>query len=164
MSPGVYTTRSAEETTDLGRRLAAEIRAPETILLIGELGSGKTTLAKGIIEGLGVAAPEDVLSPTFSLIHEYEGTPKVYHIDLYRLDRVPELETLGLEDLWDKPVVVLIEWGEKFRQQLPGERTEIRLIDRGDDLREIRVEPPDADDGAAFGRGSSEHGRTGDVA
>ena len=151
MSPGVYPTRSAEETTNLGRRLAAQIRAPETILLIGDLGSGKTTLAKGIIEGLGAARTEDVLSPTFSLIHEYEGTPKVYHIDLYRLDRVPELETLGLEDLWDKPVVVLIEWGEKFRQQLPGRRTEIRLVDRGEDLREIRVEPPRADDAGGGG-------------
>ena len=151
MSPGVYPTRSAEETTNLGRQLAAEIRAPETILLIGDLGSGKTTLAKGIIEGLGAARTEDVLSPTFSLIHEYEGTPKVYHIDLYRLDRVPELETLGLEDLWDRPVVVLIEWGEEFRQQLPGRRTEIRLIDRGEDLREIRVEPPQADDAGGDG-------------
>ena len=149
MSPGVYSTRSAEETTELGRRLAGEVRAPETILLIGDLGSGKTTLAKGIIDGLGAARPEDVLSPTFSLIHEYEGTPKVYHIDLYRLDRVPELETLGLEDLWDRPVVVLIEWGEKFSQQLPGRRTEIRLVDLDGDLREIRVEPPEAVDDTA---------------
>ena len=149
MSPGVYSTRSAEETTELGRRLAGEVRAPETILLIGDLGSGKTTLAKGIIDGLGAARPEDVLSPTFSLIHEYEGTPKVYHIDLYRLDRVPELETLGLEDLWDRPVVVLIEWGEKFSQQLPGRRTEIRLVDLDGDLREIRVEPPEAADDTA---------------
>ncbi len=147
MSPGRYPTRSTEETTRLGRRLAAEIRAPETILLIGDLGSGKTTLAKGIIEGLGAARPENVLSPTFSLIHEYEGTPKVYHVDLYRLDRVPELETLGLEDLWDRPVVVLIEWGEKFLRQLPGRRTEIRLVDLGEDLREIRVEPSEAHDG-----------------
>lgn len=139
MSPDVYLTRSVEETTNLGLQLSAEIRAPETILLVGDLGSGKTTLAKGMIEGLGVATREDVVSPTFSLIHEYEGSPKVYHIDLYRLDRVPQIETLGLEDLWDKPVIVMIEWGERFSQILPMERTVIKMCDRGGNLREILV-------------------------
>ena len=139
MSPGSYFTRSAEETRALGCQLATEIRAPETILLIGDLGSGKTTLAKGIIEGIGAAKGEDVVSPTFSLVHEYEGTPKVYHIDLYRLDAVPQIETLGLEDLWDDPVVVVIEWGEKFSELLPAERVIIEIYDRGGDLRQILV-------------------------
>ena len=142
MTPGLYFTRSAEETMSLGRRLAAGIHAPETILLTGDLGSGKTTLAKGMVEGLGAASSEDVLSPTFSLIHEYEGPPKVYHVDLYRLDRVSELETLGLEDLWDAPAVVLIEWGDKFRRQWPVEYTEVELIDRGGGLREIQARRP----------------------
>ena len=124
---------------EFGRRLARQIQAPQIVLLIGDLGAGKTTLAKGLISGLGTCQPEDVLSPTFSLVHEYEGDPKVYHIDLYRLDRVPEFETLGLDDLWDEHAIVLIEWGEKFSDQLPGPRMEIRISDGGDDNREISV-------------------------
>jgi tRNA threonylcarbamoyladenosine biosynthesis protein TsaE len=135
----VYTTHSAEETIELGRALAKQIQPPRLVLLIGDLGAGKTTLAKGLISGLGVGSMDEVLSPTFSLIHEYEGPPKVYHIDLYRLDRVPELETLGLDDLWEQKAILLIEWGEKFAAQFPGPRLEIRLEDKGEDRREIRV-------------------------
>ena len=141
----VHYTSSAQATTELGHRLAAKIRIPEVILLVGDLGSGKPTLAKGIIQGLGVANPEDVLSPTFSLIHEYEGPPKVYHIDLYRLDHVPQIETLGLEDLWDKPAIVLIEWGEKFTHLFPSTRKMIKIFDRGEDLREIQIGSPRAE-------------------
>ena len=135
----VYHTHSGQETIDLGKQLAADLRPPQWVLLTGDLGTGKTTLAKGLIAGLGVAPMEDVLSPSFSLIHEYEGPPKVYHIDLYRLDRVPELETLGLDDLWDETAIVLIEWGEKFAEQLPHQPMEIHLRDLGQDEREIRV-------------------------
>ena len=135
----VYTTHSADETVELGRTLAKQIQAPRLVLLIGDLGAGKTTLTKGLISGLGVGSMEEVLSPTFSLIHEYEGPPKVYHIDLYRLDRVPELETLGLDDLWEQNAIVLIEWGEKFAEQFPGPRLEIVLEDAGEDTRKIKV-------------------------
>ena len=126
----------------LGRELSKRIHAPQLVLLVGDLGTGKTTLAKGLIEGLGAARSDDVLSPTFSLIHEYEGNPKVYHIDLYRLDRVRELETLGLEDLWEENAVVLIEWGEKFASQLPGPRLQIHLEDQGGEKRLISVTNP----------------------
>jgi tRNA threonylcarbamoyladenosine biosynthesis protein TsaE len=140
--PQTFTTTSAEETLQLGREIAGRIRAPQLVLLIGDLGAGKTTLAKGLIEGLGAARPDDVLSPTFSLIHEYDGDPKVYHIDLYRLDTLPELDTLGLDDLWAENAVVLIEWGERFSGQLPGPRLEIRLEDRGGEERLISVADP----------------------
>lgn len=135
-----YHTHSAEETIELGQRLAAEIQPPRWILLVGDLGTGKTTLAKGLISGFGAAPVEEILSPTFSLIHEYEGPPKLYHIDLYRLDRVAELETLGLEELEDQPAIVLIEWGEKFESQLPGKPMKIRLTDLGGDHRGITLE------------------------
>ena len=134
-----FETHSGEETTQLGRRLAKNLRAPELVLLTGDLGAGKTTLAKGLISGLGAGDEEEVLSPTFSLIHEYPGPPKVYHIDLYRLDRVPELDTLGLDDLWDGDAVVVIEWGEKFAEQLPARRTEIHFEYLADDRRRIEV-------------------------
>jgi tRNA threonylcarbamoyladenosine biosynthesis protein TsaE len=137
-----FTTSSAEETMQLGRELAQRVHAPRLVLLVGELGSGKTTLAKGLIEGLGVAGCDDVLSPTFSLIHEYDGDPKVYHIDLYRLDRLTELESLGLDDLWSEKAVVLMEWGERFSMHLPGARFYIHVEDSGGDKRSITVIDP----------------------
>ncbi len=134
-----YHTASAEQTIALGREIAAGIAPPRLILLIGDLGAGKTTLAKGMIAGFGAAEPEDVLSPTFSLMHEFGENPKVYHLDLYRLDRLPELETLGLDDLWDEEAIVLVEWGEKFSERLPRPRLEIRLRQTETDGREIEV-------------------------
>jgi len=137
--PEQFLTRSEDETILLGQRLAARLRPPALALLIGDLGAGKTTLAKGIISGLGAASPDEVASPTFTLIHEYGRDPKVYHIDLYRLDRLPELESLGLDDLFDQRAIVLIEWGEKFAGQLPPGRIEIRLEHVSDLERRITV-------------------------
>lgn len=135
----VWLSSSPEQTERIGREIASQLRPPAVVLLIGDLGAGKTTLSKGIVSGLGAASPEDVVSPTFSLVHEYEGDPKVYHLDLYRLDRLPQLETLGLDDLWDQDAVVLIEWGEKFGDALPGARIEIRLTHAGPDERKIEL-------------------------
>lgn len=132
----VFETRSAEETIELGRRIAKQLPSRAVVLLIGNLGAGKTTLAKGIVSGLEAAAPEEVSSPTFTLIHEYG---RVYHIDLYRLDRPEQLATLGLEEIFDRDAVVLIEWGERFPQLMPPDRIEIHLRAIGDDAREIRT-------------------------
>jgi len=130
-----YRTASEEETIALGERIARELPSKQVVLLIGDLGAGKTTLAKGIAKGLCAADPEDVSSPTFTLIHEYG---RVYHIDLYRLDEPQELATLGLDELFERDAVVLIEWGERFPEILPEERTEIRIA-ASDDQREIEV-------------------------
>lgn len=108
-------SRSAEETISRGRELAANLRPPLLILLTGELGAGKTTLAKGIISGLGVASEEDITSPTFTLIHTFTGRVKVFHVDLYRVSDVHDFDTLGLEDLFAEPAIVLIEWPERMR-------------------------------------------------
>src|SRR5215813_12749278 len=95
-----FTTKSAEETITLGRELASMLTPPKLVVLRGDLGAGKTTLVKGIAEGFNAACQEDVTSPTFTLIHEYRGpSATLYHIDLYRVDRPRELETLGLDDL-----------------------------------------------------------------
>jgi tRNA threonylcarbamoyladenosine biosynthesis protein TsaE len=125
------TTHSEEETVELGRRIALALPRRAVVLLIGNLGAGKTTLAKGIVSGLGAALPEDVSSPTFTLIHEY-GAGSVYHIDLYRLDTPSQVATLGLEEILDRDAVVLIEWGERFPELWPRERIEIRLRSEGD--------------------------------
>ena len=133
-----YRTASEAETIALGERLARELPPRGVVLLIGNLGAGKTTLAKGIVTGLGAAAPDEVSSPTFTLIHEY-GKGRVYHVDLYRLDEPREVATLGLEEIFDRDALVLIEWGERFPRLLPANRTEIRIKWMGDDEREIEV-------------------------
>jgi len=130
----VFETRSEEETIELGRRIAGELPRRAVVLLIGNLGAGKTTLAKGIVSGLSAAQPEEVSSPTFTLIHEYG---RAYHIDLYRLDRAEEVATLGLDELFDRDAVVLIEWGERFPQIIPADHYEIRMRALDDDRREI---------------------------
>ena len=134
-----YRTASEEETLALGERLARQLPSKQVVLLIGQLGAGKTTLAKGVVKGLGAASPEEVSSPTFTLIHEYGRDGRVFHVDLYRLEEPRELGTLGLEDLFERDAVVLIEWGERFPQILPAERTEIRITVVDDDTREIDV-------------------------
>jgi tRNA threonylcarbamoyladenosine biosynthesis protein TsaE len=131
----IYLTKSEEETIALGEKLAQRLPSRAVVLLIGNLGAGKTTLAKGIVKGLGAAAPEDVSSPTFTLIHEY--SPTVYHVDLYRLDEEREVETLGLEEIFERDVVVLIEWGERFPGLMPAGRIEIRLEQKSGDIRQI---------------------------
>jgi tRNA threonylcarbamoyladenosine biosynthesis protein TsaE len=135
-----YRTSSEEETIALGERLACEFTLGTVVLLIGNLGAGKTTLAKGIVKGLQAAPPEEVSSPTFTLIHEYGEPPAVYHIDLYRLDAAAAVATLGLDELFEKPAVVLIEWGERFPTLMPDRRVEITLRAGEGDEREIRVE------------------------
>lgn len=134
----VYRTRSEEETIALGESIAGRLPRRAVVLLIGNLGAGKTTLAKGIVEGLGAADTADVSSPTFTLIHEYGGG-RVFHIDLYRIEDASELRTLGLDELMDREAVMLVEWGERFPHAWPPDRIEIHLRSLDDDEREIRV-------------------------
>jgi tRNA threonylcarbamoyladenosine biosynthesis protein TsaE len=133
-----WRTSSEDETIELGRTIGRRLSKKVCVLLIGNLGAGKTTLAKGLIQGLGVAEPEEVASPTFTLIHEY-GEGRVYHIDLYRLDKAEQVATLGLDDIFDKEAVVFIEWGERFPELMPAERVEIRLSAIGVDERQIEI-------------------------
>ncbi|PYT12171.1 MAG: tRNA (adenosine(37)-N6)-threonylcarbamoyltransferase complex ATPase subunit type 1 TsaE [Acidobacteria bacterium] len=134
----VYETRSEEETIELGRRIAATLPSRAVVLLIGNLGAGKTTLAKGIVAGLGVAPPEEVSSPTFTLIHEYGGG-RVYHVDLYRLDRPEDVATIGLDEILDRDAVVLIEWGERFPRLMPENRIEVRLDTISNEYRQVSI-------------------------
>ncbi len=133
-----FTTHSAEETTELGRKLAAEIKPGSVVLLRGELGAGKTTLAKGIAEGFHAAEAAAVTSPTFTLIHEYRGPEvTVYHIDLYRIDTQRELDTLAIDDLMEGNSILLIEWGEKFERFAKERDVEIAMEHRGGDKRAV---------------------------
>jgi tRNA threonylcarbamoyladenosine biosynthesis protein TsaE len=111
-----YITHSAEETIALGRELAGALKNVSMIILSGHLGAGKTTLVKGIAEGLRAAQRDDITSPTFTLIHEFRGPDAtLYHVDLYRIESERELLTLGLDELFaESGNLVLLEWGEKF--------------------------------------------------
>jgi tRNA threonylcarbamoyladenosine biosynthesis protein TsaE len=135
-----FETHSADETTELGRRISADLKPGTIVLLRGDLGAGKTTLVKGIAEGFHAALAEDVTSPTFTLIHEYRG-PEVtlFHIDLYRVDTPRELDTLALDDLMDTNTILLIEWGEKFERFARERNVEIAIEHLGEDERRVSV-------------------------
>ena len=115
-----YETKSSTGTIAIGRKLAELLTPPRLLILTGDLGAGKTTLVKGIATALGAADPDEVTSPTFTLIHEYAGSldgkpVKLLHLDLYRLDAERQLDTLGLEELRTEDAIILVEWGEKFK-------------------------------------------------
>ena len=139
-----YDTKSSAGTIAIGRKLAELLTPPRLLILRGDLGAGKTTLVKGIAAALGAAEPDEVTSPTFTLVHEYsgslEGKPmKLLHLDLYRLDAERQLESLGLDEMRTDDAVILVEWGEKFpsiRKQADGE---IAITAAGGDARKIVV-------------------------
>jgi tRNA threonylcarbamoyladenosine biosynthesis protein TsaE len=134
-----FITHSADETIAWGREFAARLKPPVLILLSGELGSGKTTLTKGIVSALGAAREEDVTSPTFTLLHTYGESPPVFHGDLYRIENFHDFETLGMEDLFAKPAIVILEWSERFPLPSPWPEIRVRLEHLGGDSRRITV-------------------------
>ena len=133
-------THSAEETIAWGRKLARKLQAPVLVLLTGELGTGKTTLTKGIVAGLQAAGEDEVTSPTFTLVHEYGTGRKVFHGDLYRIDTFHDFETLGLEDVFAKPAILILEWSEKFPLKAPWPQLRVRLEHLGGDTRRLTLE------------------------
>lgn len=132
-------THSAGDTTAWGREFAKQLKAPLLVLLSGDLGSGKTTLTKGIVAGLGAAQENDVTSPTYTLVHVYGKEAKVFHGDLYRIESFRDFATLGLEDVFEKPAIVILEWSERFPLQTPWPAIRIQLEHTGGDSRRISV-------------------------
>jgi tRNA threonylcarbamoyladenosine biosynthesis protein TsaE len=141
MAAHEHITHSAEETMALGRELAPTLKNARMVILRGDLGTGKTTLVKGIAEGLETASNEDVTSPTFTLIHEYRGPDvNLFHVDLYRIDTPRELDTLGLDELLaEDGNLVLLEWGEKFPRFEKERDVEISIERRGDQERKFTI-------------------------
>ena len=132
-------THSAEETTNWGREFSKRLKPPVLVLLTGDLGTGKTTLTKGIVSGLGAADEDDVTSPTFTLVHVYGKPAKVYHADLYRIESFHDFETVGMEDMFLTPAVVILEWSERFPLQSPWPQVRVRLEHLGADSRRITI-------------------------
>jgi len=137
--PEEIITHSAEETTRWGREFAKRLTAPTLVLLTGDLGSGKTTLTKGIVAGLGAATEDEVTSPTFTLVHVYGKAAKVFHADLYRIESFHDFETLGMEDMFLQPGVAILEWSERFPLEAPWPQFRLKLEHLGGDSRRITV-------------------------
>jgi len=135
-------TASPEETYALGQKLAPNLKGGEVICLQGELGAGKTLLAKGIARGLGLQ--EEITSPTFTLVQEYPlaNGLRLIHMDLYRLVRPEEAEVIGVADYFQNETVCLIEWPQVAEKLLPEDYWEIHIAGSGDLPREIRLSYP----------------------
>jgi tRNA threonylcarbamoyladenosine biosynthesis protein TsaE len=149
-----FESHSAKETIAAGHRVAELLVPPKFLILRGDLGAGKTTLVKGIAEAFDAAEPDEVTSPTFTLIHEYEGTRIVdgrtvpvmlCHLDLYRIENERQLNSLGLEELSTPDSVVLVEWGEKFPSVVKRSQGEIEMRATGGDSRSITLTLKDKD-------------------
>src|SRR5277367_3953146 len=143
-----FTTKSGADTIEVGRKLAALLKPPQLLVLRGDLGTGKTTLVKGIAQALDAADPDEVTSPTFTLIHEYDGKRKVggkdhdiklYHIDLYRIEDERQLETIGFDEMTAEDAILLVEWGEKFPNVVKRSDGEIQIEHAGGDTRNITL-------------------------
>lgn len=146
-APRTVFTLSEEETIEFGRALARGLEGGELVLLEGELGMGKTVFVRGVATGLGLA-PEEVSSPSFTLIQEYPGGRlNVFHVDLYRLDSPEEISTLGLDEILDGEGVTLVEWGEKLPPYYSARAIVVRFHDVGEGCRRIEVAWPQ-DEGA----------------
>ena len=137
-----HVTRSEAETAAVARELATTLRAGSILLLSGNLGAGKTAFVRGLAAGLGVD-PEDVSSPTFTLIHEYRGGRlTLYHVDLYRLERAAAAD-LGLDELGVSDGILAIEWPDRLSHELP-DATAIRIDIVDEETRRITIGDPSA--------------------
>ncbi len=137
-------SQSTIDTQALGEQLGGLLEAGDIICLYGELGSGKTVLSKGIARGLGVADEERVRSPSFVLIHRYQGRVPMYHADLYRLDGPTDIADIGLREFLAGDGVAVIEWADKLEASLPSERLDIVLAHQDEQTRLITVTPQGA--------------------
>jgi tRNA threonylcarbamoyladenosine biosynthesis protein TsaE len=134
-------SQSAGDTQTRGQELGQLLDAGDIVCLYGELGSGKTVLSKGIARGLGVSHERAVRSPSFVLIHRYQGRVAIYHADLYRLEGPTDLADIGLRDLLGGDGVAVIEWADKLEASLPSERLDITLAHQTEDTRLITISP-----------------------
>lgn len=136
---GRVVTRSTDETLALARSVGELLRPGDVVSLAGDLGTGKTVFARGVARALGVDEP--IVSPTFTIVREYEGRVPVVHVDVYRIETFQELHDLGFEEVVRDDAVTLVEWGDVVDGMLPGDRLDVRLVaGAGDDERVIEIE------------------------
>lgn len=138
----VIITKSEEETIRLGEKLSKGLKPGDLVALSGDLGAGKTTLVKGIAKGLGVADYRHVNSPSFVLVKEYKGKLPLYHFDIYRLNKLKDIEDIGYEDYLGRRGVVVIEWAKKMGRILPKGYLGISLKIKSPNERIINIKIP----------------------
>lgn len=136
-------SRSPEETERIGSEIAGGISVPGVILLRGDLGSGKTTLTRGIARGLGLKDAAAVNSPSFTLVNIYQGDCPIYHVDLYRLQNDRDLYSIGIDDFLGRDGVTIVEWSERLSCKLR-QAVRVEIEDAGGDRRILRVVEPGA--------------------
>jgi len=134
-----YITKTREATIKLGEKLARTLKGGQIVALIGELGSGKTTLTKGIAKGLGVKNSRYVNSPSFVIIKEYRGKKPLYHFDIFRLDSVKDLDTIGYEEYFYGNGICVVEWADKIKKLLPKKYLEIKIKILKNNDRKIKI-------------------------
>ena len=139
-APLPLSTRSTEETRQVAAALAAIVEPGDLVLLVGDLGAGKTAFAGGLVHALGVSEP--VPSPTFALAREYHGRLPVYHVDAYRTTSLTELVDLGLEEMLHGDGVTIVEWADKLLPLLPARAVTVTISGLGDEPREIDLSGP----------------------
>jgi tRNA threonylcarbamoyladenosine biosynthesis protein TsaE len=130
-------TKTLDETREAAAALAELLIPGDVVSLTGDLGAGKTAFVQGAAKALGVDEP--VSSPTFVLVREYRGEMPIYHVDVYRLDRLQEVHDLGFEDFLDPGGVVFVEWGDAIESLLPDNHLRIDLHTEDDDTRRLHV-------------------------
>lgn len=133
-------TYSAKETMRIGQNLARSLSRRDVVALYGGLGSGKTVFAKGIGKGLGMKDVRRIQSPTFVIIKEYKAAFPIYHLDLYRLDNLRDIEDIGVEEYIYGDGITIIEWADKIRETLPEQHISVEIIIKGKNKREIKIE------------------------
>ena len=138
---GTTITRSQQETFDLSYAIGRALELPRIFFLEGNLGAGKTVFAKGLICGLGQPDPDDIPSPSFTLINEYLLRFKVFHVDLYRLETVQDLQSLDLEEILAEPAVIIVEWAQKLGNKELEDVILVKIEDLGGDNRKIEIQP-----------------------
>ena len=131
-----FLSRSEQQTFEYARELAGSLELPARILLIGELGAGKTSFTKGVAAGFGVEDVDEVSSPTYTLVNQYQGRVPVYHVDLYRVEST-DLYDLGLDDIFDEQAVVVVEWAERLAGSTPENSIRITLTYVDEHTRQI---------------------------
>lgn len=136
----LISTHSALETLKFAEDFGKTLRAGTVVALTGEIGSGKTVFAKGLARGLGVKNPDEVKSPTFVLLHLYQGRVPIHHFDLYRLEKADELDGIGFDEFAsDSKAVSIIEWAERARKRIPRDAIWIHFKITGRNSRQISV-------------------------
>ncbi len=133
-------SRSASETKRIGKKIGSFLSDGDVVALSGELGSGKTTLVKGIAKGLGLKDENEVTSPTFTLVHEYDAREKIYHMDWYRLNEISAADQAFLEEYFESGGVCLVEWADRAKRLLPRRRLSIHLQHSAKGTRTMKLD------------------------